>query len=142
MAKKTPEQIIEKYGRRVAGAGQDYAAGVQSPSRDWAQATAAAEPRWKAALQEAMSANKFSRGVAKAGTPKWQEAASTIGAERYVAAAPRAAASFAKQAGKIIQAGAAATDAAGRLANTTKEQRIQRAVAAMNAVSNFWKGQS
>ena len=142
MATKTPEQIAEKYQRRVAGAGQDYAQGVQSPSRDWAQATAAAEPRWKAALQEAMSAGRFARGVAKAGTPKWQEAASTVGAERYVAAAPRAAAAFAAQAGKIMQAGSAARDAAGRLPNTTKEQRIQRAVAAMNAVSDYWKGQS
>ena len=142
MAKKTPEQIIEKYQRNVSAAGQDYTAGVLSPSRDWAQSTAAAEPRWKASLQEAMAKGKFGRGVAKAGTPKWQEAASTVGAERYIAAAPRAAQQFAAQAGKIIQAGNAAREAAGRLPNTTKEQRIQRAVAAMNAVSAFWEGQS
>ncbi len=91
MAQKTPEQIAEKYGRRVAGAGQDYASGVQSPSRDWAAATAAAEPRWKASLQEAMGNGAFSRGVSAAGSAKWQERASTVGAQRYVAAAPEAA---------------------------------------------------
>ena len=140
MAQKTPEQIAEKYGRRVAGAGQDYASGVQSPSRDWASATAAAEPRWKASLQEAMSSGAFARGVSAAGSAKWQERAATVGAQRYVAAAPEAAARYAAVAGKVMQAAGAARDAANRLPNTTQEQRLQRAMAAMKATSSYWKG--
>lgn len=141
MAQKTPEQIAEKYGRRVAGAGQDYASGVQSPSRDWAQATASAEPRWKASLQEAMSNGAFARGVQQSGSAHWQERASTVGAQRYVAAAPEAAARYAAKAGQVMQAASAARDAANRMPNTTQEQRIQRAVASMKAVSSYWKGQ-
>ena len=141
MANKTPEQIAEKFGRRVAAAGQDYIAGVQSPVRDWAQATAAAEPRWKQSLQEAMSKGSYAKGVQKAGTPRWQERAATIGAQRYTAAAPEAAARYAAQAGKIMQAAGAARSAAERMPNATQEQRLQRAMAAMKATSTFWKGQ-
>lgn len=142
MPNKTPEQIAEKFGRRVAGAGADYVAGVQSPIRDWAQATAAAEPRWKQALQEAMSKGSYARGVAKAGTARWQERASTIGASRYTAAAPEAAARYAAVAGKIMQAANAARDAATRMPNATQDQRLQRAMAAMKAISSYWKGQT
>jgi len=142
MAQKTPEQIAEKFGRRVAAAGQDYAAGVQAPSRDWATATASAEPRWKQALNEAMSKGAFARGVQKAGSAKWQERSATIGAQRYTAAATEAAARYAAVAGKVMQAGSAARDAANRMPNTTQEQRLQRAVAAMKAISGFWGGQS
>ena len=46
MAKKTPEQIAEKYQRGVAGAGQDYSLGVQNPSRPWAASTQKGAARW------------------------------------------------------------------------------------------------
>lgn len=142
MAQKTAEQIAEKYGRRVAGAGADYAAGVQAPSRPWAQATIASEPRWKAGITEAISKKSFTRGVQKAGDAKWQERASTIGASRYTAAAPEAASAYAAVAGQIMQAGNAARQAAQAMPNATLEQRLQRAVAAMKATSDFWGRQA
>ncbi len=98
MPAKTAEQISSKYQRRVAGAGQDYAEGVQSPARDWSTATIAAKARWQTALQEAMQAGRYEKGVQAAGSQKWQTRALNVGAQRYTGAAAEAAAAFSARA--------------------------------------------
>lgn len=138
MARKTPEQVAAKYARRVAAAGQDYQEGIQNPSRDWAEATAAAEDRYQNGLQESFSKRSFSRGVSRAGSSKWQANALAKGASRYTASAQDAAAAYQQQAGNIMAAGEAAASAAQRLPGTTPEQREQKAIAAMRATRAFW----
>jgi len=139
MAQKSPEQIAAKYQRGVAGAAQDYAEGVQNPSRPWASATAAASGRWRTGIQEAINNNSFQRGVQKAGDAKWQERAINRGAQNYAGAAPVAAQEYAKVAGQIMAAGNAARSASQAMPGDTQEQRLQRALAAMRATSNYWK---
>lgn len=139
MPRKTPEQIADKYQRGVAGAGQDYLNGVQAPSRPWAAATVASAQRWQTGIQQAISDNKFQRGVQAAGDAKWQTRAADIGAQRYTQAATTAAAAYAQIAARIMAAGSAASQAAGAMPNATQDQRIQRAVAAMKATSQYWK---
>lgn len=138
MAKKTPEQIAEKYQRGVAGAGQDYAAGVQNPSRSWSQATQQGAARWRAGIQQAIQNKTFERGVQAAGDGKWQQAAVNKGAQRYQAAAGEAAASYSQVAGRIMAAANAAQSAVANMPNETLEQRIARAAAAMRATSTAW----
>jgi len=139
MPAKTPEQIIEKYQRGVQGASQDYLNGVQNPSRDWASATVQGAERWRNGLQAAMQNRSFERGVQAAGNAKWQARAATTGAQRYSAAAPVAAEAYSKVAAQIMGAANAAKAAAGSIPSGTQEQRIQRAVNAMRAISEYWK---
>jgi hypothetical protein len=80
---KSPDAVAKKYATRGAAAGADYAAGVATPRQDWATATEAAQSTWGAGVQQAISNGSFSKGVAKAGTPKWQRKASGVGAQRY-----------------------------------------------------------
>ena len=75
--------IASKWSQRSNAAGADYANGVKSPTKDWAGLTAAAAPAWEQGVQTAVSNKRFSRGVQSAGTSKWQQAASTVGAQRY-----------------------------------------------------------
>lgn len=140
MARKTPEQISEKFQRGVQGASADYQAGVQNPTRSWSQATQAGAARWRAAIQEAIVQNKFQRGVQAAGDQKWQQNALNQGAQRYSAAAATAAAAYQQVAGQIMSAAAAAQAAVANMPNETQEQRLARAVAAMRAVSQSWTG--
>lgn len=142
MPNKTPEQIIDKYQRGVAGASQDYAAGVQNPSKDWASATVAGAERWRTGLQNAMTNRSFERGVQAAGNAKWQQNAATKGAQRYSAAAPDAAQAYAKVAAQVMAAGNAAKSAAGNLPNATIDQRLNRAVVAMRSISEYWKSRA
>lgn len=139
MPVKTPEQIAAKYARRVAAAGQDYQEGIQNPSRDWADATAGAEDRYQAGLQESFAKRGFSRGVQRAGSQKWQRNALEKGANRYTSAAQTAAASYQQQAQHVMAAADAAKSAAERMPGTTYEQRKQKALAAMDATKQYWE---
>jgi hypothetical protein len=142
MAKKTPEQIAEKYNRGVAGAGADYLAGVQNPSRPWAAATAAGSRRWAAGVQQAIQNNSFARGVQTAGDQGWQQRAVAVGAQRFAAAAGEAAAAYSRQATRIMSAASAAQNAVSSMPNETIEQRIARSAAAQRSISGYWKGTS
>jgi hypothetical protein len=138
MAKKTADQIAQKYTRGVSGAGQDYAAGVQNPSRPWASSTVAGAARWQAGIQLAISNKSFQNGVSKAGDAKWQSAAINKGAQRYQSAATEAGQAYAQQAGKVMSAAAAAQAAVQSMPNETMEQRIARSAAAQRAISAAW----
>src|SRR5579883_777053 len=80
---KDINSIASKWSTRAQAAGPDYTAGVKSTQKDWAQLTAAAADSWGAGVSQAVSDGRFAKGVTAAGTPKWQNAAATKGAQRY-----------------------------------------------------------
>ena len=75
--------IAAKYVSRAQQAGPEYAAGVKDPSADWATVTGAAGETYEQGVTQAMGRKAFQKGVAAAGTAKWQTKASTVGASRY-----------------------------------------------------------
>jgi len=77
------EQITRKYQARAAVAGQDYLDGINAPSRDQAEAAAAAAPTWAAGVQQAIADNRYADGVTDAGTAKWRARSQSVGAARY-----------------------------------------------------------
>lgn len=80
---KSLEKIKEKWKRVSSGAQAEYEAGVADPRRDWAIATKAAEKAYDAGVQTAIAAKRFGKGVAKAGTAKWQNMALAKGPRRW-----------------------------------------------------------
>lgn len=61
----------------------EYKDGIQNPRADWQQATTNATQAYNIGVQEAISDDRFKKGVQKAGTAKWQQKAITKGAARY-----------------------------------------------------------
>jgi len=80
---KPLEAIAEKYTRVTPGRAADYEAGVRDPAKDWETETRGAEKAWEAGVQGAITRKAFSRGVAAAGTKKWQEKAIEKGVPRW-----------------------------------------------------------
>lgn len=83
IATKDIGTIASKWSTRAQAAGPDYTAGVKSTTKDWAALTASAADSWGAGVSQAVSDGRFAKGVTAAGTPKWQAAASSKGAQRY-----------------------------------------------------------
>lgn len=138
---KNAADIAAKYQSRVAGAGADYAKGVQSPRRDQYTAFAAAESRMAAGTQKALAEHKAVKNAQKkGGTVRWQQAAQTKGAQNYSASATYAAQGYAAVADKVISAGEAARAAANAMPADTLDQRIARSAAAQRATSKHWNG--
>jgi len=77
-------KIVQTWGARVAVAGPAYTDGIKAPAVDWAQATIAAKDNYNQGVQAAISNDSFSKGVAAAGTAKWQTRAIAVGASRWI----------------------------------------------------------
>ena len=83
MQVKDAATVANKWATRAGAAGADYAAGVNSTTKDWATDTANAAPTWAAGVQAAAANNSFAKGVTTAGTAKWKTKAANTGAARY-----------------------------------------------------------
>lgn len=82
-AVKPLSEIADKWSRRAAVAGPDYAKGIESPRRDWETATVEAVDAQKAGVELAIQNNSFEKGVKAAGTAKWKRKAKDVGAARF-----------------------------------------------------------
>jgi len=94
----------------------------------------------KAELTKALAEGRHIKGVDAVGDSGWAAAARTKGAPRFTAAADLAAQEYGKKVGDILAAGESAASAAQAMPQTTYEQRKQRAMAAMDAIHDYWKG--
>lgn len=79
----TTDAIASKWSNVTAQRTTDYLAGVSAPKKDWATGAAASAANYKAAVSAANIDKKFSGGVTRAGTQKWQSKAKTLGADRF-----------------------------------------------------------
>jgi len=79
---KDTATIARKFASRAAAASPEYKAGVDA-TPDWAGPTQAAAPNYEQGVTAAIGRQAFQRGVAAAGTVKWKEKASGVGATRY-----------------------------------------------------------
>lgn len=80
---KNVTELAKKFVTRAGSAGADYKSGVEAGAADWEANTAASEDTWAAGVQEAIGAKRFGSGVRKAGSKKYVERASVLGAQRY-----------------------------------------------------------
>ena len=80
---KSLSSIVDKWTRVTPGRTEDYKIGIKNPKRDWETETLEARDNWKAGIDAAAAKDLFAKGVAKAGTKKWQEKALKKGPGRF-----------------------------------------------------------
>lgn len=80
---KPLDKVIEKWKNRATAASADFAAGVQSPLKDWKTQALAAAPAWRDAITQAAGRDAYKTGVAAKDTAFWQKRAIELGAPRY-----------------------------------------------------------
>lgn len=80
---KSLDRISDKWARVASVSQPEYEEGVRNPRSDWAEATRAAEANYERGVQQSIQRKAFGKGVANAGTAKWQERALTKGPSRW-----------------------------------------------------------
>ena len=75
--------IGAKWATVTPARAAEYTAGVQSPRASWAREAAAAQPAWEAGVQASIASKSFSKGVLKAGDPRWARGAIEKGSARF-----------------------------------------------------------
>lgn len=82
---KALDRISEKWMRAAQAATEEYRLGIENPRKDWSAETQNANEAYKAGIQKSISNDSYKKGVARAGTSKWQEGARTKGVPRWAA---------------------------------------------------------
>lgn len=80
---RDPSASTKKWARNAGQAGQSYTDGVTAPRRDWAKSTLASKTAYNSGVQEALSKNRWEKGINRTGTGKQQAKALAVGASRY-----------------------------------------------------------
>jgi hypothetical protein len=80
---KSLSAIRDKWTRVTPGRTEDYKLGIENPRRDWAGETEASKGNWKAGIDAAAAKDMFAKGVAAAGTKKWQSKSLQKGPGRF-----------------------------------------------------------
>ena len=80
---KSIASIRDKWTRVTPTRAEDYTLGVKNPRRDWADQSTAAAGNWKAGVDAAATKGLFAKGVAAAGSKKWQEKSLAKGPGRF-----------------------------------------------------------
>jgi len=82
---KGVDRTVAKWKSKVAAAGPDYLDGVTNPKADWQTETSKAEGSYEQGVTAAIGRKSFGKGVARAGTAKWQANAISKGGTRWTA---------------------------------------------------------
>ena len=80
---KSIAAIQEKWGRVTPQRTEDYTLGIKNPKRDWAKSATDAKESHKAAMVAAAGNDSYAKGIAKAGTARWQDRAIRKGPGRF-----------------------------------------------------------
>lgn len=136
MARRSISDASDKWARRTQQATQDYANGISKPRRDWAQASVDASARRNAGLQQAIADGRIDKGIQRAGTGKWQRAASTKGVQNWAPAVQQAKPQYQAGLQRSYSYMDAADAATAGMATTTKRDRIAKAAAYLQAVAD------
>lgn len=80
---KSLDRISSKWARVASVSQTEYEEGIRNPRADWAESTRAAEANFERGIQQAIQRKSFGKGVAKAGTAKWQERSLQKGPSRW-----------------------------------------------------------
>lgn len=135
MAMKTPQEATQKWQQRVSQSGQYYQQGVANPSVDWAGPAEAAAPRRNAGLQAAISDGRIDAGIRRVGTQKWRNNTLQKGVSAWTNNTPQAAPQYLAGMNRVYNSYfPAAQQAVQGMPTTTRQDRINKAQAWLNAV--------
>lgn len=139
MARLTPEQFAEKWGRRLSAASADITAGVERVTESPCKKAAAAIPKLRQNLLKAIDSGKMARRLNAVTVEEWKEKMLSKGVGRIpagVEAASGKMADFGRQLLPHIDAGKAAI---ARLPDVTLEDSIGKMVAWTRHMAKFEK---
>lgn len=80
---KPLDKISKKWVLVSSRSADSYKEGIESTTKDWADATAAAEGNYETGVTTAIAQKRFSKGVRDAGTSKWKTNALAKGPTRF-----------------------------------------------------------
>jgi len=135
MAKVTPEEYAEKWGRRLKGATEDVRRGVERVTEAPGKKAAQAADRMLAGVQEAVSSGVWQRQVAGVSLEDWKDSTIKKGLQRIAQGVDEALPAQRDMAEKLLRAVDEAVARVDQIPRGTLEDNINRAVTFMREMS-------
>lgn len=129
MAKVTPQQYVDKWGRRLKSAGTDIQNGVSSVTVAPGKSAAAAQDRMLNNLIESINNGTWAQRVAGVSLEDWQTAMTKVGIPRISAGVDAAMPKQQDMAQKLLTA----VDNAKRVSDAMPKGNLQDSIARMTA---------
>lgn len=101
---KDTGSLARKFVTRAGAATKDYEEGVKAAGADWEKGARDGADNYRTAVTQAAAEGRFERGVAAAGSAKFVNRASTLGAQRFGPGVQAAEAEWAKGAAPYLDA--------------------------------------
>ena len=139
MARKNPDQIAEKWARRLAGATEDIRQGVEGVSEAPSQKAIQKKDKMIKEWTEAINSGKWERSLSKVGLDDWKQAFLEKGLSRIPSGAEASKPKFEEFMNQLLPYIDNVKSKIERMPDTTLEDRINRAVAFMREMSKFSK---
>lgn len=128
MARLTPDEYVNKWGRRLKGATQDIRAGIDRVTIAPGVKAAAQQETMRRKLNESIDDGTWSASVKAVTVDQWKDAAKSKGVDRIAAGVDSALPRQAAMAGKLL----AAVDAAKAEADKTPRGTLADNMTRMN----------
>lgn len=135
MARVTPQEFAEKWGRRLKASGTDIQNGIKRVSEAPGISAARQANTMLANLQARVADGTWARRVAGVSLQDWQNAALTKGVQRITAGVDAAQGKVANMAGSLLQAVDSAVAEVERTPRGDLEANINRATTFMREMS-------
>lgn len=124
----TAAQATDKWQRRMATAGEDYADGVRAVTDSPTQAAAAAKSKYVAGVESAARTGRYERGLEAVSLEEWKSKAIEKGAARLASGAQAAVPKVRSRMEQILANGREVQQIVEAMPDDTPEQRMQRAL--------------
>ncbi len=135
MARVTPQQWLEKWGRKLQASGADITAGVNNVKTAPGQLAAQSADRALAALTEAFTSGRWQNAVAGVSLTDWQNAMKNKGIPRIAQGVTTAQQTRAPEIAALLSAVDNSVAAISNLPKGGLENNIARSTAYMRAMS-------
>lgn len=126
MARVTPQEYAEKWGRRLRGATEDIRRGIDRVQTAPGELAAAQQEALLTNFQAAVNSGMWANRVRSVSLSEWQAAARDKGLPRIPQGVEAATPKMARMAAELLPAVDAAAAAANALPKVTLEDSIQR----------------
>jgi len=137
MAKVTPQEWLDKWGRRLNAAAPDMAAGIDRVKTAPGQSAADAQELMLARITEAIQSGRWAKAVSAVTLSDWQDAMKTKAIPRIAAGVAVAQKRKTAEIAALLDAVDQAAAEAHKLPKGTIEQSIARASAYMRKMSEL-----
>ena len=139
MAKLNPDQIAEKWARRLSGATEDIRRGIEQVSEAPSKKAIEKKEKLKQEWLKAIDGGKWENALSKVGLDDWKKAVLDKGLARLPQGVDSARPKFEEFMGQLLPYIDNVKAKIDKMPDTTLEDRINRAVAFMREMAKFQK---